>query len=231
MRRIAYSGWRAFAEGVSRSNWKLVSDVLKPDGSPFVAERCRPVSDGCAAQAGCASMCHPDFLKDHGHRRSDPVMVFRTHVSCPYPVEVFICRNITPMQHPVFKSLDHLAIVVENTQEALAIWRDGVGLTVLFSEVVNDGTVRLTHLDLGNTHLQLVEPLTDDHPLKHWLNEHGSGLHHFCLQVDDVQEAFEKLPEQGLPVAASIHQGTKGKRALFMDASKTGGVIVEVTGA
>ncbi len=134
------------------------------------------------------------------------------------------------MKHATFRSLDHVAIVVENTANALTIWRDLVGLEVLFSEVVNDGSIRLTHLDLGNAHLQLVEPLTNDHPLKAWLAEHGPGLHHVCLTVDDVGQAFADLPGQGLPVAQAIHQGTKGKRALFLDRSATAGVQIEITG-
>jgi len=135
------------------------------------------------------------------------------------------------MEHPTFKTLDHLAIVVDDTEQALKTWRDGVGLEVLFSEDVNGGTIRLTHLDLGNTHLQLVEPLTDDHPLNAWLKENGPGLHHFCLSVDDVEQAFMELPSQGLPVAKAIHQGTKGKRALFLDHAATGGIQVEITGS
>ena len=134
------------------------------------------------------------------------------------------------MDHPVFNSLDHLAIVVPCTDEALKVWRDRVGLKVLYSEVVNDGTARLTHLDLGNTQLQLVEPLTDDHPLQTWLAENGSGLHHFCLKVDDVGQAFDDLPTQGLPTASAIHQGTQGKRALFLNSDATDGVPVEITG-
>ncbi len=134
------------------------------------------------------------------------------------------------MKHPTFRSLDHVAIVVDNTEDALTIWRDRVGLEVLYSEEVNEGTIRLTHLNLGNTHLQLVEPLTEDHPLRDWLVEHGPGLHHLCLSVDDVGQAFEDLPEQGMPVANSIHQGTQGKRALFLAPSATDGVQLEVTG-
>lgn len=134
------------------------------------------------------------------------------------------------MQHPTFRGLDHLAIVVQDTEEALTIWRDRVGLKVLYSEVVNQGTIRLTHLDLGNTHLQLVEPLVADHPLQEWLRLHGPGLHHFCLKVDDVGQAFTALPQQALPVAANIHQGTQGKRALFLDRRATHGIQVEVTG-
>ena len=130
----------------------------------------------------------------------------------------------------MFKGLDHLAIVVPNTEEALKIWRDRVGLKFLYSEVVNNGAVRLTHLDLGNTHLQLVEPLTSDHPLKAWLAKNGPGLHHFCFKVDDVGATQAELRASGLPTAELIHQGTQGKRALFLDKSATDGVQVEVTG-
>jgi methylmalonyl-CoA/ethylmalonyl-CoA epimerase len=134
------------------------------------------------------------------------------------------------MNHPVFRSLDHVAIVVPDTEAALEIWRDRVGLTVLYSEVVNNGALRLTHLDLGNTHLQLVQPLKSDHPLHAWLTKNGAGLHHLCFRVDDVGEAFVELPNMGLPVAPAPHQGTQGKRALFLDKSASQDVQLEVTG-
>ena len=125
------------------------------------------------------------------------------------------------------QGLDHLAIAVPDTEAALKTWRDTLGFPVLYSEVVNGGTVRLTHLDLGNTHLQLVEPLTPDHPLQTWLAKNGPGLHHFCLKVDDVGEAMKLSP---VPTASAAHQGTQGKRALFLDRTATQGVQVELTG-
>jgi methylmalonyl-CoA/ethylmalonyl-CoA epimerase len=66
--------------------------------------------------------------------------------------------------------------------------------------------------------------------LKEWLAKNGPGLHHFCFKVDDVGSAQMELPQINLPVAPSIHQGTQGKRALFLDKSATQGVQVEVTG-
>lgn len=125
------------------------------------------------------------------------------------------------------EGLDHLAIAVADTDEALALWRDTMGLPYLFSEVVNDGTVKLTHLDLGNCHLQLVEPLTEDHPLQSWLKKNGSGLHHFCLKVANVSDAQAQSP---VPTAAEPHQGTKGNRALFLDRTATDNVQLEITG-
>lgn len=125
------------------------------------------------------------------------------------------------------QGLDHLAIVVPDTEDALKTWRDKLGFPVLYSQDVNDATVRLTHLDLGNAHLQLVQPLTPDHPLQEWLKKNGSGLHHFCLKVDDVAEAMKSSP---VPTAPSAHQGTNGKRAVFLDNNATDGVQVELTG-
>ena len=127
--------------------------------------------------------------------------------------------------------LDHLAVVVSDTAEALKIWRDRFGFSVLFSEAVNGGTVLLTHLDLGNTHLQLVEPLVEDDPLSDWLKENGDGLHHLCLKVDDVVLASEEMLNAGLePGEPQPREGAQGKRALFLDPASTGGVRVEITG-
>ena len=128
------------------------------------------------------------------------------------------------------RGLDHLAIVVPSTEDALKIWRDRLGFPVVCSEVVNGGVVRLTHLDLGNTHLQLVEPLTADHPLCTWLGQHGPGLHHFCFKVDDVAASRETLRTAGLASDAAPHQGTQGKRALFLLPAETQGVQLEITG-
>lgn len=125
------------------------------------------------------------------------------------------------------QGLDHIAIAVPDTEEALKIWRDTMGFPLLYSEVINSGTVRLTHLDLGNTQLQLVEPLTFDHPLQAWLAKNGPGLHHFCMKVENVGDAQLDAP---VTSAANPHQGTQGKRALFFDKAATQGVQMEVTG-
>lgn len=131
----------------------------------------------------------------------------------------------------MFKGLDHVAIVVSDTGAALQVWVDKLGLPVLYSETVQDGRLRLTHLSFGNTELQLVQPLVDDHPLTAWLREHGPGLHHLCLAVDDVTEAMAALPTHGLaPARLEPHQGTQGRRAVFVDAAGTDGVLVELTG-
>lgn len=131
----------------------------------------------------------------------------------------------------MFHGLDHVAILVPDTEAALLIWRDRFGLPVVHQEVVSNGTFLLTHLDVGNTQLQLVEVLQPEHPLAAQARLRGPHLHHLCFRVADVGEAFARGPERGLPPGEPApHQGTRGQRALFLDPAAADGVRVELTG-
>jgi methylmalonyl-CoA/ethylmalonyl-CoA epimerase len=131
----------------------------------------------------------------------------------------------------MFKGLDHIAIVVQDTEAALPFYRDTLGLPFLFSEVLEEQAVRLTHLDLGGgAHLQLVQPLRPDHPLAEFLRSRGEGLHHLCLRVNNVPDAMAALPTRGLSSRdAQPRRGPKGKKAAFIDPTGTRGVLFEIT--
>ena len=127
-------------------------------------------------------------------------------------------------------NLDHIAILVRDTEEALSFYRDQLGLKVKASESFEQTKVRLTHLDLGNVELQLVEPLSNDHPLKSYLDEHGEGLHHLCLKMPDLDAAASGFAERGIGLKASTpHPAVNGKKALFLNPDDTRGVIWEMT--
>lgn len=130
-----------------------------------------------------------------------------------------------------FQQLDHIAIVVRDTDEALKFYRDQLGLPLLFSQVLPDAPLRLTHLDTGTAvNLQLVQPLTEDHPLAAWLRTHGEGLNHLCFKVDSVASAMTTLPSHGLPLRDKAPRaGPNGRAAAFLDPAATRGVLLEVT--
>lgn len=134
-------------------------------------------------------------------------------------------------QPPLFNQLDHIAIVVRDTDQALAFYRDTLGLPVLVSEEIPTGNVRLTHLDMGNVRLQLVQPLTDDHPLQAHLDQHGEGLHHLCFQTNDVVQTLSELPDRRMRAKSEIpHDAPRGRKAGFIDPETTRGVLWEMTG-
>ena len=130
-----------------------------------------------------------------------------------------------------FQRLDHLAIIVRDTDEALKFYRDQLGLPFLFSQVMPDAPVRLTHLDAGGgVHLQLVQPMQADHPLSAWLEKNGEGLHHFCFKVDNVADSMKTLPALGLAVRdRAPRSGPNGRASAFLDPAATRGVLLEIT--
>jgi len=131
----------------------------------------------------------------------------------------------------MFKKLDHIAIAVRETEDALSFYRDTLHLQVLNSEVLEGPGVRLTHLDMGNVELQLVEPLRADHPISKFLDERGEGLHHLCWQTDDpIAKAMAELPDHGLVAKKDEpHSAPNGGSAAFIEPSQTRGVLWEIT--
>jgi methylmalonyl-CoA/ethylmalonyl-CoA epimerase len=125
----------------------------------------------------------------------------------------------------LLRRLDHVAVVVRDTDTALGYFSAGLGLKVASSEELERPRVRLTYLDAGNAYVQLVEPLDSDSELAHWLEGHGEGLHHICFGVDDVPSAIEEL--SGEPPAA-LGSG-RGRLSAFLPKENAHGVLVECT--
>jgi methylmalonyl-CoA/ethylmalonyl-CoA epimerase len=127
----------------------------------------------------------------------------------------------------MIRRLDHVAVLVADTEEALGHFRDHLGLRVVATDAPPAVPVRLTYLDLGNTWLQLVEPLDPDHPLADWLRTRGEGLHHICFGVDDVDAELERIGCPGLPVPP-LGSG-RGRPAGFPAGDPPYGVRIECT--
>lgn len=126
--------------------------------------------------------------------------------------------------------VDHIAILVADTDKALEVFHHKLGLPMVFSEILEDQGVRLTHLDLGGPHLQLVQPLRDDIPLAKVLAEKGEGLHHICFYVDDLAEAVAELASRGVGCRDTVPRSAPaGKKAVFLKPEDTYGVLIELT--
>jgi len=126
----------------------------------------------------------------------------------------------------LLRRLDHVAVVVRDTDEALRFYSGRLGLSVASSEEIRTPHVRLTYLDAGNAYIQLVQPLSGDSPLTVWLDEHGEGLHHICFGVDDVAGTVGELSDPG----AEISLGTgRGRPSSFVSAAASHGVRIECT--
>jgi len=127
------------------------------------------------------------------------------------------------------KQINHVAIVVDDIDSALNFWRDGLGLEMTHVEVLEEQNVRVAFLPIGESEIELVEPTTDDTGVARFLNKNGPGMHHICLEVDDITASLEHLRTQGIRLINDEPiVGAGGKRVAFIHPENTQGVLVEL---
>jgi methylmalonyl-CoA/ethylmalonyl-CoA epimerase len=127
----------------------------------------------------------------------------------------------------LLRRLDHVAVVVRDTDEALRYFRDRLGLEVAHAEELSRPHVRLTYLDAGNAYVQLVEPLDPDGDLARWLAANGEGLHHICFGADDPLVAAASLADEGAPTPAA--GSGRGRVSSFVPGEPRHGARIECT--
>lgn len=125
--------------------------------------------------------------------------------------------------------IDHLAVVVDDLDAALAFWRDALGLEMGGRQEVADEAVEIAFLDAGSAHVELVRPTTDDSGIAKYLTKRGPGMHHICLAVADIEVVMEQLAAGGIElINESPRTRDNGTRYAFVHPKSTGGVLVEL---
>jgi methylmalonyl-CoA/ethylmalonyl-CoA epimerase len=130
---------------------------------------------------------------------------------------------------PHIKRIDHVAIVVDDIEQALSFWRDGLGLDVSHVEDVpgQQSVVAFLPTDAGD--VELVKPTEEDSGIARFLEKRGPGIHHICFQVEDLQTSLDTLKSKGMRLVNSEPViGTAGKRIAFIHPESTQGVLVEL---
>lgn len=124
--------------------------------------------------------------------------------------------------------INHLAIVVEEIESALPFWRDALGLPVGKVEDVPSEAVKVAFLDVGEAHIELVQPSTPDSGIARYLSKRGAGMHHVCLEVADLDVALDEMRAQGIELITDSPKERNGRRYAFIHPGSTGGVLVEL---
>jgi methylmalonyl-CoA epimerase len=128
------------------------------------------------------------------------------------------------------KRIDHVAIIVRNIEQALVFYRDALGITPSEIREVPTEQVRIAFLPLGGpegSEIELIEP-TADSSLTRFLEKRGEGLHHICLEVDDIDAALVEMRAQGAPVLDAEPRVAAAGRAIFLHPKGTNGVLLEL---
>ncbi|RUM37989.1 MAG: methylmalonyl-CoA epimerase [Desulfobulbus sp.] len=129
----------------------------------------------------------------------------------------------------MLKKIDHIGIAVHSIAEARRFYEETLGLVCEKVEEVVSQKVRTAFFSLGETHIELLEPMDDSSPIAGFLKKRGEGFHHIAYESDDLlmqldaarQQDCRLINEQPVP-------GAGGKQIAFLHPGSTGGVLTEI---
>jgi methylmalonyl-CoA/ethylmalonyl-CoA epimerase len=122
----------------------------------------------------------------------------------------------------------HVGIAVPDLDQALAFYRDVLGLEPHPPEVADGATI--LSLPLGDSNVELLAPLSPDSPIGKFLAKRGPGIHHICYRVPDLDAALESCRAAGYRLIDEVPRvGAAGRRIAFIHPKATGGILLELT--
>jgi len=130
---------------------------------------------------------------------------------------------------PKITKINHIAVAVSDIESSLSFWRDALGLELAELREVPAESAQIAFLPVAGTEVELVRPTTDDSGLAKYLAKKGPGMHHLCLETDDIEGMMAQLSDKGIQlINESPRTGADGKRYAFIHPKSTGGVLVEL---
>jgi len=129
----------------------------------------------------------------------------------------------------VLSTIDHVGVAVDDIDTALAVYRDLLGMPLVHRETVAEQGVDAALLDVGDGHIELLQPLGPDTAVGKFLAKRGPGLHHIAYRVDDINQVLSALAESGARlIDERPRTGIRGSRVAFVHPASTGGVLTEI---
>ncbi len=129
----------------------------------------------------------------------------------------------------MIKRIDHIGIVVKNIEEALLVYQQALGLSLAEIQERPDQAATIAFLPAGDSEIELVQPATADGEAAKFLQKRGEGIHHICLEVDDIEQAMAELGEKGVQLVDEVPRiGPEGERFAFIHPKSAHGVLIEL---
>jgi methylmalonyl-CoA/ethylmalonyl-CoA epimerase len=127
------------------------------------------------------------------------------------------------------KRIDHIGVLVEDLDAALNFWQDALGLHLAQVEEISGEQAQVAFLPAGDSQIELVKPSTEDSGLSRYLEKRGPGMHHICLEVDDLDAMLAQLKEKGVQlINEEARRRADGRKYAFVHPKSAQGVMVEL---
>ena len=124
--------------------------------------------------------------------------------------------------------INHVAIVVEDIDAALDFWQQTFGLRLDHVEEVPSQKSKVAFLPLGESEIELVQPTTSDSGLANFLEKRGEGMHHICIEVEDIDAALAELKSKGVRLINEVPEELPGRKMAFIHPKAANGVLMEL---
>ena len=124
--------------------------------------------------------------------------------------------------------INHIAIAVNNIEESLAFWQDALGLSLSHVEDVPSQKAMVAFIPTGDSEVELVRPTDATTGVAKFLKDRGPGMHHLCLEVDDIDGMLEQLKQKGVRLINETAQVLPGRKMAFIHPKSANGVLVEL---
>jgi methylmalonyl-CoA/ethylmalonyl-CoA epimerase len=130
---------------------------------------------------------------------------------------------------PKITRINHIAVLVDDLDETVKFWRDALGLELTRVEDNPVEMAQIAFLPSGDSEIELVQPTTPDSGLARYLEKRGPGLHHICLEVDDLAGMLAQLKAKGVQlINEEPRTGSDGRQYAFIHPKSAHGVMVEL---
>lgn len=129
---------------------------------------------------------------------------------------------------PKIKKINHVAVVVADIDEALKFWQGALGIQLHHIEDVPSQKAQVAFLPVGDSEVELVKPTADDTGAAKFLAERGGGMHHLCIEVDDISGKLQELKDKGIRLINEEPIELPGRKMAFIHPKSTGGVLLEL---
>jgi methylmalonyl-CoA epimerase len=129
----------------------------------------------------------------------------------------------------MLSAIDHVGVAVEDIDAALALYTESLGMPLVHRETVTEQGVEAALLDVGDGHVELLQPLGPETAVGKFLARRGPGLHHVAYRVDDVERTLDELKRAGMRlIDEQPRTGIRSSRVAFVHPASTGGVLTEI---
>ena len=125
--------------------------------------------------------------------------------------------------------VEHIGVAIKDLEKDAPFWSKVLGIEQTKTEDVDDQGVITDIYDTGRGKIELLLSKYPDSPIGKFLKKRGPGIHHICLQVEDIEQSIKVLKKHGIETIGDKSSiGAEGFKVIFIHPRSTGGVLVEL---